>query len=61
LQYLGRAFAEATLIDLGVRYQNATGWHLKRPPLDKLAAETPLAAPAVADWVETGRPDLYRL
>ena len=37
LQFLGRAFSEATLIDLGDRYQNATGWHLKRPPMDKLA------------------------
>ncbi len=40
LQFLGRAFSEATLIDLGDRYQNATGWHLKRPPMDKLADGT---------------------
>lgn len=61
LQFLGRAFSEATLIDLGDRYQNATGWHLKRPPLDKLAEATPMAPRQMADWLETGRPDLYRL
>ena len=62
LQFLGRAFSEATLIDLGVRYQNATGWHLKRPPMDTLA-DAPRVAPAVqtAEFAETGRPDLYRL
>ena len=62
LQFLGRAFSEATLIDLGDRYQNASGWHLKRPALDKLADATAMAPHArVADWSETGRPDLYRL
>jgi aspartyl-tRNA(Asn)/glutamyl-tRNA(Gln) amidotransferase subunit A len=62
LQFLGRAFSEATLIDLGERYQNATGWHLKRPPLAALANE-PAIASAVqsAAFAEPGRPDLYRL
>jgi aspartyl-tRNA(Asn)/glutamyl-tRNA(Gln) amidotransferase subunit A len=62
LQFLGRAFSEATLIDLGERYQNATGWHLKRPPLAALADE-PAKASAVesAAFAEPGRPDLYRL
>jgi len=62
LQFLGRAFSEATLIDLGDRYQNATGWHLKRPPMEKLA-DRPAIAPAVqsAAFAEPGRQDLYRL
>ena len=62
LQFLGRAFSEATLVDLGDRYQNATGWHLKRPPMEKLADRPPiaLAAPSAA-FAETGRQDLYRL
>ena len=43
-------------------YQNASGWHLKRPPpLDKLAERTALAPARTADWSEPGRPDLYRL
>jgi len=60
LQFLGRAFSEATLIDLGDRYQRATGWHSKRPPMDTRGAA---AAPDVrrADFTEPGRPDLYRL
>ena len=62
LQFLGRAFSEATLIDLGDRYQNATGWHLKRPPMDKLADAPPKAPRArSAEFDEPGRPDLYRL
>ena len=32
IQFLGRAFSEATLLALGDRYQQATDWHLKRPP-----------------------------
>ena len=32
LQLLGRAFSEGTLLALGDRYQQATDWHLKRPP-----------------------------
>jgi hypothetical protein len=62
LQFLGRAFSEATLVDLGDRYQKATGWHLERPALDKMP-EAPKAAPAArnAAFAEPGRPDLYRL
>ena len=62
LQFLGRAFSEATLIDLGDRYQNLTGSHLKRPTLDKLA-DGPAKAPHVrrAEFAEPGRPDVYRL
>jgi aspartyl-tRNA(Asn)/glutamyl-tRNA(Gln) amidotransferase subunit A len=33
LQILGRAFSEATLVALADRYQQATEWHAKRPPL----------------------------
>jgi Asp-tRNA(Asn)/Glu-tRNA(Gln) amidotransferase A subunit family amidase len=32
LQFLGRAFSEATLVALGDRYQQLTEWHVKRPP-----------------------------
>jgi len=32
LQFLGRAFSENTLLALGDRYQQATDWHLQRPP-----------------------------
>ena len=35
IQFLGRAFSEATLLALADRYQQATDWHLKRPPLPK--------------------------
>jgi aspartyl-tRNA(Asn)/glutamyl-tRNA(Gln) amidotransferase subunit A len=62
LQFLGRAFSEATLLHLGERYQHATGWHLKRPPMEKLSATPPLASPVrTAEFAEPGRPDLYRL
>jgi len=62
LQFLGRAFSEATLVDLGDRYQNATGWHLKRPPMEKVGQTPSLAAPVrTAEFAEPGRPDLYRL
>ncbi len=33
IQFLGRAFSEATLLALADRYQQATDWHLKRPPV----------------------------
>jgi aspartyl-tRNA(Asn)/glutamyl-tRNA(Gln) amidotransferase subunit A len=32
LQFLGRAFSEATLVALADRYQQVTEWHAKRPP-----------------------------
>ncbi|HEX6737882.1 MAG TPA: hypothetical protein VF310_06420, partial [Vicinamibacteria bacterium] len=32
LQFLGRAFSEATLLALADRYQQATDWHTRRPP-----------------------------
>ena len=32
LQFLGRAFSEATLVALADRYQQDTEWHTKRPP-----------------------------
>jgi len=33
MQFLGRAFSENTLLALGDRFQQATDWHLKRPPI----------------------------
>jgi Asp-tRNA(Asn)/Glu-tRNA(Gln) amidotransferase A subunit family amidase len=32
LQFLGRAFSEATLLAIADRYQQATDWHTRRPP-----------------------------
>jgi len=32
IQFLGRAFSEATLLSLADRYQSLTDWHTKRPP-----------------------------
>jgi aspartyl-tRNA(Asn)/glutamyl-tRNA(Gln) amidotransferase subunit A len=36
LQFLGRAFSEPTLLALADRYQQATEWHLKRPPAPRV-------------------------
>jgi aspartyl-tRNA(Asn)/glutamyl-tRNA(Gln) amidotransferase subunit A len=33
VQLLGRAFSEGVLLAMGDRFQQATDWHLKRPPL----------------------------
>jgi aspartyl-tRNA(Asn)/glutamyl-tRNA(Gln) amidotransferase subunit A len=33
LQFLGRAFTEPSLVALGMRYQAATDWHTRRPPV----------------------------
>ncbi len=38
LQILGRAFSEATLVALADRYQQATEWHAKRPPLSTMTS-----------------------
>jgi aspartyl-tRNA(Asn)/glutamyl-tRNA(Gln) amidotransferase subunit A len=32
LQFLGRAFSEATLLGIAERYQQVTDWHRRRPP-----------------------------
>jgi len=32
LQFLGRAFSEATLLAIADRYQQATDWHRQHPP-----------------------------
>jgi len=32
-QIVGRAFDEATILAAGHAYQQATDWHLRRPPL----------------------------
>lgn len=34
LQIVGRAFDEAVVLRVGDAYQQATDWHLRRPPLD---------------------------
>jgi aspartyl-tRNA(Asn)/glutamyl-tRNA(Gln) amidotransferase subunit A len=63
LQFLGRAFAEAGLVALARRYQEATDWHARWPSLAALSAAPP--APADDDvrraFAEPGRGDLYRL
>jgi Asp-tRNA(Asn)/Glu-tRNA(Gln) amidotransferase A subunit family amidase len=33
IQLAGRAWEEATLLRVGMHYQHATDWHLRRPPL----------------------------
>lgn len=33
VQFLGRAFSEGVLLAIGDRFQQATDWHLKRPPI----------------------------
>jgi Asp-tRNA(Asn)/Glu-tRNA(Gln) amidotransferase A subunit family amidase len=38
LTFTGRLFGETELLALGHAYQQATGFHLRRPPMDKLAA-----------------------
>jgi Asp-tRNA(Asn)/Glu-tRNA(Gln) amidotransferase A subunit family amidase len=39
LVFTGRLFGETELLAVGHAYQQATGFHLRRPPLDKLAAK----------------------
>jgi Asp-tRNA(Asn)/Glu-tRNA(Gln) amidotransferase A subunit family amidase len=44
LTFTGRLYGEAELLAVGHAYQQATGFHLRHPPMDKLAAiktETP--------------------
>jgi aspartyl-tRNA(Asn)/glutamyl-tRNA(Gln) amidotransferase subunit A len=31
IQFIGPAWSESTLVDLADRYQQATGWHKRRP------------------------------
>ncbi|HEV3203875.1 MAG TPA: amidase, partial [Gemmataceae bacterium] len=38
LTFTGRLFGEAELLALGHAYQQATGFHLRHPPMDKVAA-----------------------
>jgi aspartyl-tRNA(Asn)/glutamyl-tRNA(Gln) amidotransferase subunit A len=33
IQFTGRAWSEARLLTIAHQYQQATGWHKKRPPL----------------------------
>lgn len=41
LTFTGRLYGETELLALGHAYQQATGFHLRRPPLDKLAPAEP--------------------
>jgi len=68
LQLMGRAFSETTLLAIAQRFQQATEWHTRRPPLDRLPAAGAAVTsavrgphPAWADSAEPGRGDLYRL
>jgi aspartyl-tRNA(Asn)/glutamyl-tRNA(Gln) amidotransferase subunit A len=61
LQFLGRAFSEDRLLALAHRYQQATDWHRRRPPLDRLAPAPRASAATWTDEGEAGRADLYRL
>lgn len=36
LQIVGRPFDEALLLRVGARFEEATSWHARRPPLDRL-------------------------
>jgi aspartyl-tRNA(Asn)/glutamyl-tRNA(Gln) amidotransferase subunit A len=38
MQIIGRPFAEAMVYRVGYAYEQAAGWHLRRPPLEALAA-----------------------
>lgn len=44
ITFLGKLFGEGDALALAKAYQNATGWHLKRPKLEGLAA-TPAYPP----------------
>lgn len=45
ITFTGRLFGETELLALAHAYQCASGVHLKRPPLDRLLADTNLAQP----------------
>ena len=40
LTFTGRLYGEAELLAVGHAYQQATGFHLRRPPMQKLAASS---------------------
>jgi Asp-tRNA(Asn)/Glu-tRNA(Gln) amidotransferase A subunit family amidase len=46
ITFTGRLFGESTLLALAHAYQQASGAHLRRPPLEKLLAATPKPADA---------------
>jgi Asp-tRNA(Asn)/Glu-tRNA(Gln) amidotransferase A subunit family amidase len=45
LTFTGRLYGEAELLAVGHAYQRATGFHLRRPPMDKLVGETNVKKP----------------
>ena len=60
----GAAFSEQTLVALADRYQRATDFHQRRPPMEAIGAGALIAAPLDArraEWAEPGRTDVYRL
>jgi aspartyl-tRNA(Asn)/glutamyl-tRNA(Gln) amidotransferase subunit A len=40
MQLVGRPFQEATLFRLGQAYEQAAGWHVRRPELDLAGTDT---------------------
>jgi Asp-tRNA(Asn)/Glu-tRNA(Gln) amidotransferase A subunit family amidase len=45
LTFTGRLYGEAELLAVGHAYQRATGFQLRRPPMDKLVGETNVKKP----------------
>jgi len=40
ITFTGRLYGESELLAVGHAYQQASGFHLRRPPMDKLTAST---------------------
>jgi len=61
LQFVGRAFADDTVLAVGEVYQGLTGWHLRRPVVDEGAWPAPLSDPdastSAASRSPMGAPD----
>jgi len=45
MQLMGRPFSEAAVLRIGYAYEQATGWHLRRPPLAPDTSQPRLAPP----------------
>jgi Asp-tRNA(Asn)/Glu-tRNA(Gln) amidotransferase A subunit family amidase len=48
MQLVGRAWEESTLLRIGHAYEQAAGWHRRRPPLEARTVAQPAAPPAPA-------------
>jgi len=44
ITFTGRLYGETDLLAVAHAYQQATGHHLRRPPMDKLTARSPAAS-----------------